>query len=208
MKVKVCGITNLEDALLCEEYGADAVGFIFYEKSKRYIKFDSAAEIISRLSPFTMKVGVFVNCTAGHINETASMLSLNAVQLHGDESPETAEQIKFPVIKSFRVDAGFDFEYLKRYKNATFLLDSKSDNGYGGTGEKFNWNLIPQVFRSKIILAGGVSVENLENIFNKIKPAAVDLSSSLEKEPGKKDEIKVKIFFNEFNRYRSRKWSS
>ncbi len=196
MKVKVCGITNLEDALLCESEGADALGFIFYKKSKRYIKPNTAKEIIEHLSPFTMKVGVFVNDSPDFINETAKNLHLNIVQLHGEETPDMVSRINFPVIKSFRINGKFDFPILKQYPASFFLFDTFSNSEYGGTGKTFNWKLIPDELKSKIILAGGISINNIEEIIKNVKPAAVDLSSSLEVKPGRKDNKKVKEFFN------------
>ena len=199
MKIKTCGITNLDDALLCESEGADALGFIFYKKSKRYIEPELVKNIVMHLSPFTMKVGVFVNESVDFINKTASELNLNAVQLHGEESPDIIEKINLPVIKSFRINNEFDFSILEKYSNNSFLFDTYSDSGYGGTGEVFNWKLIPEEIKSKIILAGGISIDNIADIFTNIKPAAVDLSSSLESEPGKKDKDKVKEFFKKIN---------
>jgi phosphoribosylanthranilate isomerase len=195
MRVKICGITNLPDALLCQTYGADAIGFIFYPESKRYIRPGDAVKIIDTLSPLMMKVGVFVNETPDHINEIALSTGLTAVQLHGDEKPEILKKLNRPPIKSFRVNNDFDFRQLTRYKGYSLLLDTYSPEDFGGTGTTFNWNLIPEKFQSKIILAGGVSSENIERIYKGIKPAAVDLSSSLEQFPGKKDPDKLKEFF-------------
>ncbi len=206
MKIKICGITNFEDALLCESSGADALGFIFYKNSKRYIDPEDAKQIIERLSPFTAKIGVFVNETPEFINNTASEIKLNAVQLHGEENPEVILDIYFPVIKAFRINGSFDYSLLNRYESASFLLDSYSADAYGGTGKKFDWENIPGSLREKIILSGGVSAENIEYIFNEIRPAAVDLASSVEKAPGKKDEKKVNEFFNKINYLRSKKW--
>jgi len=203
LKVKICGITNLDDARYCEKNGADALGFIFYEKSRRYIAPDRAAKIISGLSPFTVKVGVFVNTHPQDINKIAGQIKLNAVQLHGDETPEQAAGIDYPVIKSFRIKEQFDFRILNYFKNVSFLLDSYSGDGYGGTGRKFNWHLIPHELNGSFILAGGISTENIEEIFNSVKPKAVDVSSSLEKLPGIKDHKKVKDFFNKINLLRS-----
>lgn len=202
MKVKVCGITNIEDALLCEACGADALGFIFYENSKRYIKPEEAKEIIRILSPFTLKVGVFVNEPIDEINRLSSEIKLNAVQLTGEQSPDELSKIPLPVIKAFRVNAQFEFSNIEKYKNASYLLDTFSSDGYGGTGKNFNWEIIPDQIRNKIILAGGVSVDNIETIYKYIKPAAVDLSSSLEQVPGKKDKEKVMRFFEKFNSLR------
>ncbi len=199
MKVKICGITNLEDALLCESNGADALGFIFYKKSKRYIEPEFAKKIIMHLSPFTMKVGVFVNEPFDFINETAAFLNLNSIQLHGEESSEIVSKVNLPIIKSFRINNGFDFSILKKYPDISFLFDTYSDFEYGGTGKTFNWELIPDELKRKIILAGGISINNIEAIYNNIKPAAVDLSSALESEPGKKDEKIVKEFFKKIN---------
>jgi len=199
MKVKICGITNLDDALLCQTLGADALGFVFYQGSKRYVSPENASKIIENLSPFIIKVGVFVNESSERINSIASRIKLNAVQLHGDETPKSASEINFPAIKSFRISHHFDFSILDGYKNAYYLLDSFSKAQFGGTGNKFDWDLIPENLKNKIILAGGVSAENIEEIFSTIKPAAIDLSSSLESEPGKKDKEKVTEFFRKFN---------
>lgn len=196
MKVKICGITNAEDALLCEAGGACMLGFIFYSRSKRFVNYNSAGEIIKRLSPRTEKVGVFVNESAQKINEIAGILKLSAVQLHGDETPEEVSKINYPVIKSFRVKEGFDFSLLESFGKARVLLDSFTSEQYGGTGKSFSWEVIPENLKGRIILAGGVSGSNIGYIYSTIKPYAVDLSSSLEKSPGKKDHSKVQEFFN------------
>ncbi|MEG8947146.1 phosphoribosylanthranilate isomerase [Rosettibacter firmus] len=202
MRVKICGITNLEDALLCCNLGADALGFVFYEKSKRYIDFSSAKDIIKKLPAFVLKVGVFVDNSLNEINEISRSLGLNAVQLHGEQNSEFVNQINLPVIKSFRINDEFDFSILNKFQNCSFLLDTYSNDSFGGTGKKFKWDLIPAQIRNNIILAGGISVENVEYIFNNIKPQGVDLSSSVEKEPGKKDPDKLKEFFRVINNLR------
>jgi phosphoribosylanthranilate isomerase len=202
LKVKVCGITNIDDALLCEKLGADALGFIFYKQSRRYIQPETAKRIIWRLSPFTLKVGVFVNEPAEFINNTASEIKLNAVQLHGEETPEIISEIELPVIKAFRINGNFNYSALSFYDSASCLLDSYSPDAFGGTGRSFDWEKIPLHLREKIILSGGVSSENIEYIFKEIKPRAVDLSSSVEKEPGRKDEKKVSEFFKKINSLR------
>ena len=203
LKVKICGITNTEDALLCESLGASALGFILYKESKRYIEPDTAAKIISKLSPFSLKVGVFVNSSFEEINSIAKQIKLNSVQLHGEESPDIVSKINFPVIKSFRINNGFDFSKLKEFKNVSYLFDTYSEKEYGGTGKTFNWELIPDELRSKVILSGGISIGNIEVVYKTIKPAAVDLSSSLESKPGKKDSEKVNEFFKKINNLRS-----
>ncbi len=203
MKVKICGITNSEDAAYCESLGADALGFIFYNRSKRYVQPEVAAEIIKHLSPFTIKVGVFVNETSDSINNISTLLHLNAAQIHDEENVIDRKSIIVPVIRSFRVKDNFDFSILNNLDNNYFILDSYSQNEFGGTGKSFNWELIPESIKKKTILAGGISSTNIDYICRKIRPAAVDLSSSLEAQPGTKDKEKVKEFFYKFNKYRS-----
>ena len=202
MKVKICGITNIDDANLCADLGTDALGFIFYNKSKRYIDFESAKKIIDALPFFIFKVGVFVNEDVNKVNRAAADLKLNAVQLHGDEDLDYCKQVNHPTIKAIRVDNNLP-EELNIYNKYAILLDKKSDNEYGGTGNSFNWNIIPNSVKNKIILAGGVSVVNIERIYNDISPQAVDLSSSLESNTGKKDHQKVKEFFAKLNKLRN-----
>ncbi|MCB0731906.1 MAG: phosphoribosylanthranilate isomerase [Ignavibacteriae bacterium] len=205
MKVKICGITNIEDAKLACELGADAIGFIFYNKSKRYVTPDETKHIIEQIPPFVLKVGVFVNESAEEINKISKEIKLNLIQFHGDESPEMVDFIDLPAIKAFRVKVDFDYSILTEYKNCSFLLDAYDEKEYGGTGQKFNWEKIPLEIKSKIILAGGISEENIEKIFNKIKPYAIDVSSSLEIEPGKKDYNKLNKFFRKINELRINK---
>jgi phosphoribosylanthranilate isomerase len=196
MKIKICGITNLEDALLCESLGVDALGFIFYEKSKRFIDYEDANKIIKQLSAFTIKVGVFVNTESAIINTVSKQVGLNLIQLHGNETPNQIEELFLPVIKAFRINNDFDFNILKLYKNCHYLLDTFSSTEFGGTGITFNWNLIPQNIKHKIILSGGISSANISTVFAEVNPYAIDVSSSLEEFPGKKDHKKVKEFFN------------
>lgn len=202
IRIKVCGITNLEDAKLCYELGADALGFIFYEHSKRYIDFEKAFTIISELPAFVSKVGVFVNEPFITINHIAQSVGLTHVQLHGDEDQLFINKVNHPVIKALRVNKDFAFSSLNFYSGCTILLDTFSDKEIGGTGLTFDWNTIPKDLRSKVILAGGVSVDNIVDIFTKIKPQAVDISSSLETEAGKKDEKKLREFFHVINQLR------
>lgn len=202
MHVKICGTTNLKDALLSVELGADALGFIFNDKSKRFIQYGEANAIIEQLPQSVLKVGVFVNSSIIEVNSTADKIGLSMIQLHGDETPSYTKQIEKPVIKSFRVDDKFDFALLNEYENCSFLLDNFFENEFGGTGKSFDWTLIPEELKDKIILAGGVSSKNIEEIFVNIKPQAVDLVSSVEKFPGKKDEEKLKEFFNMINKLR------
>lgn len=199
MKIKICGITNTEDALAAESFGADAVGFIFYKKSKRYVSPEQAEHIIKSLSPFTTKVGVFVDETFEIINKISKQTGINVVQLHGDENLQIMKSISLPVIKAFRVDNNFDYNKLNQYQEYSILLDAYSENDYGGTGNKFNWEKIPFEVKNKIILSGGISSDNIEFIYKNINPATVDLSSSLEIKPGRKDLNKMKKFFKKVN---------
>lgn len=195
MKVKICGITNIDDALLCINEGADALGLIFAPESPRCIDLHKAGRIVSMIPRHIIKIGVFVNKEASAVNEISNDVGLDAVQLHGDESSAYTGQINKPVIKAFRVNDIFDFSILESYKECSFLLDSYSAHSNGGSGIPFNWEIIPKDIRQKIILAGGISQYNLEAIYKNIRPAAIDLSSSLESSPGIKDYKKVKDFF-------------
>lgn len=198
MKIKICGITNLEDALYATECGANALGFIFYKKSKRYISPQNASLIISNLPPFVFSVGVFVNEFEETVNTISKEIKLNAVQLHGSENKNYIDKINLPVIKAFRINNNFIWDIINEY-NCNLLLDSNIENEFGGTGVKFDWDLIPFKLRSKIILAGGIDESSLPKIITKIKPAAIDLSSSLEDFPGKKNHLKMKRFFEIYN---------
>lgn len=202
MKIKICGITNLADALLCESCGADAIGFVFYVGSKRQIMPDEAAEIVKQLNPLTIKIGVFVDENPVLINQLVRDIGLNMVQLHGGETPEDISLINVPVIKAFRVNDNFDFTVLHHYSNSYLLLDSFKEEEFGGTGKSFNWQIIPEQLKSKIILAGGINSDNIDFIFQQIKPQAIDVSSSLEQYPGKKDKQKVIQFFNKIKTFK------
>jgi len=202
MKIKICGITNINDAELSVKLGADVIGFIFYNKSKRYVNPILVKKIINALPSFVIKVGVFVNEESKTVNKIAEALKLNLVQLHGDETSEYLNNIHYPIIKAFRVNENFDFEVLNSYKNCSFLLDSFRHDLFGGTGESFNWNKIPNSLRNKIILAGGISENNIEYVYKEIAPYAIDVSSSIELKPGIKDHDKLNRLFKKYNSLR------
>ncbi len=191
MKIKICGITRLEDAQLCVKHGVDAIGFIFYPKSKRYISPEDAKNIVVALPVFTHKIGVFVNEDIEEANRIAKLVGLTGVQLHGNETVEYISQISHPVIKSFGVDESFDFATLNDYSHCGILLDVKDTKQYGGTGNSFDWDLIPEDVRSRVIIAGGVAANNIDEIHKSINPYGVDLSSSVEISPGIKDSDKI-----------------
>ena len=202
MRVKICGITNIDDALLCSDLGADALGFIFYNNSKRNISVINADEIINKLPSFISKVGVFVEQSPSEIKSIANNIGLTAVQLHNENILLNPDEFPIRIIKALRIKPGFDFSTLQMNDKFQYLLDSHSDSMLGGTGETFDWFIIPDNIKHKIILAGGISVDNIRSVFENIKPQAVDLSSSVELEPGRKDKNKLVDFFNIVNRLR------
>lgn len=192
-KVKICGITNLEDALLSTKFGADALGFNFYEKSPRYIAPERAREIIEQLPESVLKVGVFVNEDLEKIAATAAIAKLNALQLHGEETPEFARELKtktgLEIIKALRVSPEFKPEDVLQYETDAILLDAYNPKEHGGTGETFDWEIakrVQEIF-PKMYLAGGLSQDNIADAILRVKPFAVDACSCLESEKGKKD---------------------
>ncbi|MEE9523906.1 MAG: phosphoribosylanthranilate isomerase [Thermodesulfovibrionales bacterium] len=194
VKVKICGITNPDDALAAAEYGANALGFVFYEKSPRYVTPQSVAKIINELPPFVMTVGVFVNENSSKIKEIMQITGLNIVQLHGDESREMCN-IWPRVIKAFRMREFTDLERLKDYNVSAYLLDAYDPNIPGGTGQAFNWDIALEADKlGKVILAGGLNPDNIAEAVKRVLPYAVDVSSGVEKEKGKKDMDKMKLF--------------
>jgi phosphoribosylanthranilate isomerase len=201
-KVKICGITNLEDALSAAKFGADALGFNFYRKSPRYIGPEDAAAIIKELPVGILKIGVFVNEDIENVIATASTCSLDAIQLHGDEPPDFVNELRraanSEIIKAFRVFPGFDPRSVLKYDLDAVLLDAYSKAEYGGTGETFNWEIARQVREivPKMYLAGGLSPENIAEAVRIVHPYAVDACSRLEQKPGLKHDIKVQAFIN------------
>ena len=182
---------------LSAKFGADALGFNFYEKSPRYISPEKAREIIEQLPEEILKVGVFVNEDLEKIVEIAETAKLDALQLHGEETPEFARELKqktnLEIIKAFRVSPDFAPEDVLKYETDAILLDAYSPKEHGGTGETFDWEIakkVQEIF-PKMYLAGGLSHENIVECYHKLKPFAVDTCSCLEKEKGKKDKMKL-----------------
>lgn len=194
MRVKICGITDVFTALQAVEYGADALGFVFAE-SKRKISPASAREIIDHLPLHVEKIGVFVNERKERIDEIIAEANLTMIQLHGDESPEFCESFSVPVVKALSINNKQDLEQLADYSNQWFLLDSPSGKYRGGNGTSFNWELLSgrHFTDKKIILAGGLAIDNVEQAIDIASPDMVDVSSGVETD-GKKDVGKIKAF--------------
>lgn len=201
-KVKICGITNLEDAALAVDLGADALGFIFYKDSPRYVREDIAKEIIRRLPPFVSVVGVFVDEKRDVIKEITEFCCLDLLQFHGDESPDFCAHFDKRLIKAFRVKEKKDLEFISLYKVNAVLLDTYYEDLYGGGGKTFNWQLAVEAkrFSNRVILAGGLSPDNISQAIQAVNPFGVDVSSGVESEPGKKDHGKVKEFIKRVKR--------
>ena len=205
LKIKICGITNLEDALLAEKLGADMLGFVFYVRSPRYVPPARAAKIAARLSPLTRKVGVFVNEPEGKVLKVAEELKLDFVQLAGEEKGVYVKKIQkeFLVIKAFRVGKDFQVSFLHKSPAVLKLADTKADGFYGGSGKSFDWRKLASLRgNSTLMLAGGIGGHNLREAYEALKPAAIDLTSSVEVRPGKKDAAKMKKFFEVANEIR------
>jgi phosphoribosylanthranilate isomerase len=196
--VKICGITNLDDALNAVQAGADALGFNFYRPSPRYIEPAAAAEIIEKLPKEILKVGVFVNePTPGVVKAIATEAGVGAVQLHGDESPEYClECSEFYVIKTFAVGPRFDPQSVRSYKTDGTMLDASHKDLRGGTGCRVDWDIAKEVGKitENLFLAGGLSPQNVQEAILKIRPYAVDVCSAIESAPGRKDHELVRKF--------------
>lgn len=197
-KVKICGITNVEDAFAAVKAGADALGFVFYKKSPRYISPSKAKRIIEALPPFVGKVGVFVDERAGAVRDIISFCGIDTVQFHGQEDHHECHRFKrygVKIIKAFRVKDCLDLEAIRAYRVHAILLDAYSEHSYGGTGTAFNWGLLQDArLHLPVILSGGLNPQNIEEAIRIVKPYAVDVSSGVECEPGKKDHSLVRVF--------------
>lgn len=200
VRVKICGTTSLKDALLCAEAGADALGFVFCPQSKRYVTPEVVRPIVRQLPPFIVKVGVFVNESPEHVNAVADFCGLDCVQLHGDETPRECEQVRRPVIKAFRIPSG-EAPPFSAYAVSAFLLDAYVPGVVGGTGQSFDWRLAVEVSRGRrVILAGGLTPENVGAAIRQVQPYAVDVVTGVEAQPGKKDPEKVRRFLRNVRR--------
>jgi phosphoribosylanthranilate isomerase len=196
--IKICGITNLEDARAAVDAGADALGFNFYKPSPRYIAPDASREIINQLPTTILTVGVFVNEPSPQsVADLARRASVTAIQLHGDESPDYCRAIENRyVIKALSAAADFDMQTALDYDVEAILLDTKHDTLRGGTGRVFDWSIALEVrgVVPKLYLAGGLGVDNIEDAINSVDPFAVDACSALEETPGKKSHERMRAF--------------
>lgn len=194
VRVKICGITNLDDALAAIESGADALGFVFYAGSPRYISPDDAGKIIRELPPFVTTVGVFVDERREEMQRIIRHASIDVVQLHGHEPPDAC-LIDGRVIKAIRVKELNDLRPLRHYRVSAYLLDTYAPESLGGTGQIFNWDIATDAKQfGRIILAGGLNPDNVEKAVRWVRPYAVDVSSGVEEEKGKKDHKRMKLF--------------
>lgn len=196
VRVKVCGITRIEDALNAAQLGADAIGFVFWAKSARFISPQEASKIIMALPPFLSAVGVYVDPDPEWVKETCSVAGLSLLQFHGDESAEFCGQFSLPYIKAVRLRTGVDLlQYATRYSNArALLLDTYVEGKPGGTGTTFDWSLIPQNLQLPLILSGGLHADNVSLAIRETSPWAVDVSSGVEVDKGIKDRDKIAAF--------------
>ena len=195
--VKICGITTCEDAEIAVNYGASAIGMIFYEGSPRYIYPEKVKEWIPAIPAKMKKVGVFVNEKRKNIKTIVEKLNLDYIQLHGDESPEYCDKMIRPVIKVFQIGTDFDSAILGNFQVHAFLFDTYQKDKCGGTGRSFNWDLISDLKTdTPIILSGGLNPDNISEGIETVQPSAVDVNSGVESRPGIKDKIKVEKLFN------------
>jgi phosphoribosylanthranilate isomerase len=196
IRVKICGITNLDDARSAVEAGVHALGFVFYEKSPRFISIQEASNICAALPPFISRVGVFVNELEYTIEKTIAECGLDTLQFHGDEPPGFCQKFTPKAIKAFNMKTKEDLKLLQEYDVDAWLLDAHSDSARGGTGQTFNWNLAVEANKlgAPIILSGGLNPQNVQEAIRTVQPYAVDASSGLEVSPGKKDPQKVAAF--------------
>jgi len=197
VKVKICGITNLEDALKSADAGCDALGFVFYKKSPRYITPEKASKIMRHLPPHIIKIGVFVDAQEKTIRRIAKLCHLDMLQFHGRESPAFCARFSdHKIIKAFRVKKKIEVKDILKYKTLAYLFDTFIKSKRGGTGKKFNWKLLGYLgdIKSPIFLSGGLTVKNIKEAIGVVRPHWVDVSSSVEIMAGKKDHKKVKEF--------------
>lgn len=197
----MCGITSSEDALCAVRLGVSALGFVFYEKSPRFISPEEAGEVIRRIPPFVTKVGVFVNAEADYLREAKAIAGFDVYQFHGDETPEFCAAFGENYIKAIRVRNAESLSAVELYDTDAFLFDAYSPDAYGGTGENFSWDVLSsREFGNKfVILSGGLNSGNVREAIQAVNPCAVDVSSGVESSPGIKNHLKLERFMEAAN---------
>ena len=198
-KVKICGITNSQDSHVAVNAGADALGFVFYKQSPRYVKPKIVKSIVAELPPFVLTVGVFVNEDLAIVRDIMVECGLALAQLHGDETPAYCEALGRPVLRGIRLRDRGTFLAMAEYKGRAgvrgFVVDAFSESAFGGTGQISDWSLAAEAAQSSpILLAGGLTPENVQEAIQNVRPYGVDVSSGVEASPGKKDPAKVIAF--------------
>ena len=204
-RVKICGITRIEDALAAVSAGADAIGLVFYAQSPRCVTIEQAQKIVAAIPPFVSVVGLFINASKAEIETVLSKVRLDILQFHGDETSSECEQIKLPYYKAIRVKADTNLlQCAVEFNSAkALLLDAHSESAFGGTGQTFDWNLIPKSLTKPVILAGGLTAENVGSAIKRVQPYAVDVSGGVEKSKGVKDAAKIAAFMQAVEQSRS-----
>ena len=196
VRVKICGITHIDDAMAAIDFGADALGFVFFKGSPRYVSPEQSASIITKLPPFISTVGVFVDEPLKEVEKIVTATCLDIIQLHGEETPEAC-RVSRRVVKAIRVKSINSLEPLKHFhdKVSAFLLDAYAPDALGGTGLKFNWDIAIEAKQfGRIILAGGLTPDNIQQAIRHVRPYGVDVSSGVEATKGRKDYKKLKLF--------------
>lgn len=194
-RIKICGLTREEDIEAAVDSGADAIGFVFYPPSPRYVMPQRAAELVRKIPPFVDVVGLFVNASPEAVVNTCKALPINVLQFHGDESAEYCHQFDRPYLRAARVRPELDLvEFGRSYSDARGLLLDAFVEGYGGGGHVFDWTLIPPNLPGFLVLSGGLTVANVGEAIQRVRPVAVDVSSGVELSKGIKDHSKIAAF--------------
>ena len=197
-RVKICGITSVKDAISAVNAGADAIGLVFYAASPRFVTIAQAQQIVAVMPPFVSVVALFVNASTAEIEAVLAQVRIDMVQFHGDETPTDCAQIKLPYYKAIRVKADTNLlQYALEFKHAkALLLDTYSEAAFGGTGQVFDWALIPKNLTKPVILAGGLVPENVHLAIQQVRPYAVDVSGGVEQSKGVKEPAKIAAFMH------------
>ena len=204
-RVKICGITRVEDALAAVNAGVDAIGLVFYAPSPRCVTIAQAQQIVAALPPFVSVVALFVNALTAEIETILAQVRIDIVQFHGDETPAQCQQINLPYYKAIRVKTESNLlQYAVEFESAkALLLDTYTEAAFGGTGHVFDWNLIPKNMTKPVILAGGLVPENVALAIRQVRPYAVDVSGGVEQSKGVKDTAKIAAFMHAIEESRS-----